>query len=187
MAQRDSGYEKQPRNFYSTPAWVTHALVRVVKFSNVVWEPASGAGDMARALAAPGRQVLRSDIRPVADPSAKVMDFLTEPCPWPISADIVTNPPYGRRNATAVKFIERSIEYARPRGTKIAMLLSVDFDSASGRQHLFRDCPAFAGQIVLLNRIVWFGDGKSGRGPSANHAWFLWDWSTPQVPRKFYA
>jgi hypothetical protein len=53
------------------------------------------------------------------------------------------------------------------------MLLRVDFDSAKSRRHLFADCPAFAGKIVLTKRIRCI-EGSTG-SPSFNHAWFVWD------------
>lgn len=66
-------------------------------------------------------------------------------------------------------FIEHALWLKVPR---IAMLLRVDFDSALGRQPLFRFNPFFAGKVVLLNRIKWFQGPSS---PSDNHALFLWD------------
>jgi hypothetical protein len=55
----------------------------------------------------------------------------------------------------------------------IALLLTVDFDSAPTRRDLFADCKEFAGKLVLLDRIVFFE--RPNAKPSANHAWFLWD------------
>jgi hypothetical protein len=48
------------------------------------------------------------------------------------------------------------------------MLLRVDFDSGKTRTPPFRDCPAFAEKVVLLDRIMWF---PGTVGPSMNHAW----------------
>jgi hypothetical protein len=98
-------------------------------------------------------------------------DFLafTAP-PAPINA-IVCNPPYGvdRRGTLAEQFIEHAL---RLEVARIAMLLRNDFDSAIGRQHLFRHNSAFSCKLVLLGRIRWF-DGPSS--PSDNHSWFVWN------------
>jgi hypothetical protein len=52
----------------------------------------------------------------------------------------------------AVRFIEHALKLTVPH---VAMLLRNDFDSAIGRQQLFRFNPMFAGKLVLLNRIKW--------------------------------
>jgi len=111
-------------------------------------------------------------------------DFLcvTEP-PVAGVTDIITNPPYGpeRRGELAIAFIRHALSLPIPR---IAMLLPVDFDSAISRQDVFRFCPAFAGKIVLLNRIRWIA-GSTG-SPSMNHSWFCWDKTSIDAPALKY-
>jgi hypothetical protein len=80
-----------------------------------------------------------------------------------------------------VRLIEHALELPVPH---VAMLLRNDFDSAISRQHLFRNCPIFAGKLVLLNRIKWFVGASS---PSDNHAWFLWSWKHVESPLFRYA
>jgi hypothetical protein len=58
------------------------------------------------------------------------------------------------------------------------MLLRNDFDSATTRQHLFRNEPRFAFKLVLLNR-KWF-EGPSS--PSDNHSWFVWQHDNVDLP-----
>lgn len=186
MAPRGASYERAERDLYPTPAWVTEALLAKMRFSNVIWEPACGNGQMSQVLATTGATVYRSDIHPIGDAEARPMDFLTEPCPWPITADIITNPPYGKQCRTADAFIRRSFEHCRKSGRKIAMLLPVDYDSAATRAWAFADCTAFWGKIVLTKRIKWFEMPGVDGNPSANHAWFIWDWSAGQVPRLLY-
>jgi hypothetical protein len=107
-------------------------------------------------------------------------DFLgiTEP-PVVGVTDIITNPPLGpnRRGELARAFIEHALRLPVRR---VAMLLPIDFDSAFTRQHLFRFCSAFAGKIVLLNRIRWI-PGSTG-SPSTNHCWCLWDQANENLP-----
>jgi hypothetical protein len=124
------------------------------------WDPCNGTGRLVATLHDQGIEAVGTN-----------KDFLalTEP-PLDVS-HLVTNPPYGssRRGEEAVKFIEHALELGVPH---VVMLLRNDFDSAISRQHLFRNCPTFAGKLVLLNRIKWF-DGPSS--PSDNHSWFCWD------------
>src|SRR5262249_37481703 len=125
-----------------------------------VWDPCDrGSGRLIATLRARGVEAIGTDD-----------DFLARTeAPLHIS-DLITNPPYGenRRGEMAVGFIEHPLGAGHPR---VAMLLRADFDSALGRQHLFRCNSTFAGKIVLLNRIKWFVGASS---PSDNHCWFLW-------------
>lgn len=185
MAQRISGYERQPNETYLTPSWVVDALAEHVALKGcMIWEPCAASGQMAAALEAyTGRGVWRSDLVP--DPDARVasrthaIDFLTTRAPGSTDA-IVTNPPWGTGGRLAVAFIEHALNLMRTSNVSlIAYLLAVDFDSAGGRTALFRDCPEFAMTIRLLKRIKWF-DGPSG--PSTNHAWFVWQRPALNVP-----
>jgi hypothetical protein len=163
MSQRISDYTRRADEDYATPAWVGHAIATPLQLINVrsVWEPATGAGKLARALRLEGFHVAETKD-----------DFLKRSEP-PEEADaIVTNPPYGedRRSDLACAFIRHALDMPVD---VVAMLLRVDFDSAKTRVDLFRDNRRFAGKIVLLDRIVWFE--RKGAAPSDNHAWFIWD------------
>jgi hypothetical protein len=160
MSQRASGYERRPDESYETIAWPVVALLTRLSSVRRVWDPCDrGSGRLVATLRAQGIEAIGTDD-----------DFLARSeAPLHIS-HLLTNPPYGqsRRGEMAVRFIEHALELNIPH---VAMLLRADFDSAIGRQHLFRDNPTFAGKVVLLNRIKWFVGASS---PSDNHAWFLW-------------
>ena len=47
-----SRYEREGRDFYATPSWVTEALLRHVRLRGQVWEPCCGDGAMSTVLAA---------------------------------------------------------------------------------------------------------------------------------------
>jgi hypothetical protein len=161
MSQRPSGYARKPDEAYETPAWVLVALLAQLQVPiRRAWDPCAGSGRLVVALKAQG-----------IDAIGTVEDFLTTTASPPDVSDLITNPPYGeaKRGELAVRFIEHALKLMVPR---IAMLLRNDFDSAFGRQHLFRRCPYFSGKIVLLNRIRWF-EGPSA--PSDNHSWFTWN------------
>jgi len=161
VAQRASGYMRKPDEGYDTVAWPVVALLAHLGGGiGCAWDPCRGAGQLVETLRAHGADAVGTD-----------GDFFTiTALPAGVSA-IITNPPYGenKRGEQAVAFIEHALALGVPR---VAMLLRVDFDSAITRQHLFRCCSAFAGKLVLLNRIKWF-DGPSS--PSDNHAWFIWN------------
>jgi hypothetical protein len=160
MSQRVSGYERKPDESYETIAWPVVALLARLPSIRRAWDPCHGGGQLIATLRRQGVEAVGTSDN----------FFARIEAPLHVS-HLVTNPPYGpaRKSELAVRFIEHALELNVPH---IAMLLRVDFDSAVTRQHLFRDCPAFVGKIVLLNRIKWF-EGPSS--PSDNHAWYLWD------------
>jgi predicted RNA methylase len=170
MSQRASGYARRANEDYPTPARVTKIIaehLRVRERVRTIWEPAAGNGALAAALKDEGFRVVTT-----AD------DFLSHTkTPEPVDC-ICTNPPYGddRRGVLACDFIRHALKLEV---RTVAMLLRVDFDSGKARRGLFRDCPAFAGKIVLLDRIKWF-DGPSS--PSDNHAWFVWNRAQKWAP-----
>lgn len=159
MSQRNSGYARKPDEAYDTPAWVAGVIAPYLRGQGVkyIWEPAPGKGQLVGALRDHGFTVLISD-----------GDFftLTE---RPSADALVTNPPFGPNGNTAAAFIRTALTTGVP---IIALVLRIDFDSGASRTDLFRDCPHFAGKIVLLKRIKWF---EGPRNPSDNHAWFIWD------------
>jgi hypothetical protein len=157
MSQRPSGYQRQERDSYETPSWVTEALRPHLSLLHTIWEPACGSGAMARVLESWGVKVIATDI-------ADGQDFLSFGR-QAVDA-IITNPPY----ALAQEFIEHALRLTTG---IVAMLLRCDFDHARTRQHLFGNCPVFAKKLVLTKRIVWFDSPKAA--PSFNHCWMIWD------------
>lgn len=180
LSIRASGFARIPAELYQTPAWVLDVLAMHINLTGLsVWEPACGEGHMVRALQAAGAHVTATDIHEHGfEGQADTFDFLA---PMPRTQEfyfdsIITNPPYGPGGRTGVAFIEKGLERI-PAGGLLALLLPVDFDSASTRAHLFADCPDFAAKVILRRRIMWFDPpaGEKVSTPSANHAWFIWE------------
>ncbi len=178
MAQRASGYARQPDDRYETPSWCVDALAEHVALRGLsVWEPCAASGQLATALEAHTQVgVWRSDL--VAQPDAtsasrtQAVDFLHARLPQSDIDAIISNPPWGSQGRLAVAFIEHALKFLRESEVRlVAFLLAVDFDSAATRTALFAYCPEFALKVVLLKRIKWF-EGPSG--PSTNHAWYCW-------------
>ena len=73
-----SGHEREGRDFYATPSWVTEALLQHVRFRGPVWEPCCGDGAMSTVLAAHHYEVVSIDIadRGFGTPG---INFLTRP------------------------------------------------------------------------------------------------------------
>ena len=95
------------------------------------------------------------------------MDFFTVSEPPDGVDGLVDNPPYGQGGRLAVAFAEHALNLM----PFVALLLSADFDSGRTRSHLFRDCPSFAGRLILLQRPIWFANGPAS--PSSNFVWML--------------
>src|SRR5262245_42948563 len=173
MSQRPSGYERKPDESYETIAWPVIALLPHLPDIRLAWDPCDrGSGRLITTLCDQGVNAVGTG-----------EDFFSIAAPYN-ATDIITNPPYGvnRRGEEAERFIERALSFSTIK--RVAMLLRNDFDSAIGRQHLFRTNSMFAGKVVLLNRIKWFVGPSS---PSDNHAWFLWDWRHVGPPIIRYA
>lgn len=172
MSQRNSGYARKPDEAYDTPSWVAEVISPYLRARHVqyVWEPAPGKGQLVGALRNLGFTVFVTQD-----------DFFTLMDKPPVEA-LVTNPPFGANGSTASAFVRTALT----RGIRIiALVLRIDYDSGISRADIFRDCPHFAGKIVLLKRIKWF---EGPRNPSDNHAWFIWDKSKPEddPPRIWY-
>jgi hypothetical protein len=164
MSQRDSGYERQERDVYETPSWVTEVVIRHINGHSHLWEPAAGNGKMVDVLRRHGIEVTATDI-------ATGDDFLeARTLPDSRITAVITNPPY----VSAQKFIEHALRLTAPVRGVVAMLLRIDYDSAKTRQHLFGGCRQLKAKVVLTKRIVWFEDSRGS--PSFNHCWMIWDW-----------
>ena len=89
-----SGYDREGRDFYATPVWVTEALLRHVRFRGSVWEPCCGDGAMSTVLTAHGYSVVSTDIAAHCFGTPNI-DFLACGNMPTGCRSIVTNPPYG--------------------------------------------------------------------------------------------
>ncbi|PWT82878.1 MAG: hypothetical protein C5B44_01445 [Acidobacteria bacterium] len=167
MAQRNSGYAREARDKYQTPAFVTRALLpHIPSRVRHIWECAAGDGYMVRVLREAGYEVTPTDI-------VDGVDFIsTAGRPAGIDA-IITNPPYDQAPA----FCAQALGWmSRVKSCGfVAMLLRIDFDSAKTRRSLFADNPHFAKKLVLLDRIRWEGIEQHTASPSYNHCWMIFD------------
>lgn len=173
MTVTASNYELRPNDLYETEAWAVDALVRVFKDirNAIVYEPAAGNHAIARSLKQYHADTVTSDIEKYDQKHHFEADFLTDSICIRVAESvdwIITNPPYGKSNRLAVKFIERALQVPN---VSIAMLLTAKFDFGKTRRHLFADNERFAAKIALLDRISWAGNGQTG---TEDHAWYVW-------------
>jgi len=78
------------QDFYPTPPWATHALIKHEKFLGSIWEPACGNGAMAKVLEETGCPIISSDLYDRGYGKSGV-DFLQA---VDKVDNVVTNPPY---------------------------------------------------------------------------------------------
>lgn len=173
-----SVYDRNPKDAYWTEPWVTRALLEQLHLRGVVWEPATGTGQMAYEIFDHGyTEVYPTDI--VEYPEcmlAEVVDFLKVERPWP--GTIITNPPY----TLAEEFVRHALKLTRPEGM-VTMLLRNEWDCAASRRDLFENAP-FKTKYVLTKRPRWAASNKAS--PRHNFAWFVWDWAYSGVPEIKY-
>jgi len=142
---------------------------------NEVWEPAVGAGHMARVMEAHGLRVAGSDVVDRGWPGAIVRsfyDFTAAPAQTQI-----TNPPYCEINARdgAGRWLHHALSF-RPK--YLAMLLSSDWAAAriNGFDAMFRDHPPSVEYLCC-----WKIDFRGLGSPPQRNSWFVWDVSRPPV------
>jgi hypothetical protein len=180
MLKRQSDFERQDRDFYPTPAWVTEALLlHWVRRPSGIWEPCCGDGSMARVLVAHGHDVVATDLEDRGYGEGG-RDFLLEDrLPDGVTA-IVTNPPYGRRGEKMlIKFIEHGLELLRPVGGTLVLLVPVQWAAGQEASELCQPTkPEHVATVVLADRINWIGIPAKNRG-NHNHCWLVWDMSRP--------
>jgi hypothetical protein len=181
-----SGYEREGRDFYATPAWVTEALLRHVWLRGPVWEPCCGDGAMSSVLADHGYDVVSTDLvdRGFGTPG---VDFLGS-CVVPGGCrSIVTNPPYGdtgsqegqSRSPTAMLgFLRHAMRLTESGQGQLALLVRLQWVAGKRAADTLSAGP-FSAMIVLTHRIRWFDMGERTNTAQHHHAWVVLDHAHP--------
>jgi hypothetical protein len=191
-----SGYQREGRDFYATPAWVTEALLRHIRLRGPVWEPCCGDGAMATVLAAAGHEVVSTDIADRGFGKSGV-DFLACQSVPDGCRSIVTNPPYGdtgshagqSRSARAMLiFVRHAMRLAASVEGQMALLVRLNWIAGQRATELLSSGP-FAAVIVLNERIRWFDMGEKTNHAQHHHAWVVLDHAHPkgQPPALLFA
>jgi hypothetical protein len=159
---------REKDDFYPTPPEGTEALLAVEKFDGPIWEPACGAGDMARVLEAAGHEVIATDLvdRGYGQPR---VDFLMEHAA--LAPNIVTNPPF----KMAELFARKAVALATG---KIALLARIQFLEGLTRRPMFETTPLARVWVFSWRLPISRGEVKpieERTGSMATYAWFVWD------------
>jgi hypothetical protein len=171
MAQRVEPHDSL--DYFPTPPWATRALCKWIEGNigsldrSTAWEPACGAGHMARPLSEFFQYVLASDVH--AYGFGEVCDFL-----FPnefAEADwdwIITNPPF----RLAEQFIRRALDNAT---VGVAMLVRTSFLEGGGRYaNLFSQVrPAHI--LQFAERVPMHKGRLDPNGSTATaYCWIIW-------------
>ncbi|MDR3534803.1 MAG: hypothetical protein P4L90_30100 [Rhodopila sp.] len=191
-----SGYEREGRDFYATPPWVTEALLRHVRFRGPVWEPCCGDGAMSSVLAEHGYDVVSTDItdRGFGVPG---VDFLACREVRGNCRSIVTNPPYGdtgshvgqsKSPAAMLGFLRHAMTLTASVQGQLALLVRLQWIAGRRAADMMSAGP-FSAVIVLTKRIQWFELGERTNTAQHHHAWVVFDHAHPpgQPPAMLFA
>lgn len=158
-------------DFYPTPPWATRALCERLNSwgyagSESCWEPACGAGDMAKPLAEYFARVEASDCHDYG--FGDLDDFLL---PGPARHDvdwIITNPPF----RLAEQFVRRAFEIATG---GVAMLVRTAWLEGVGRhERLFEPSPP-EWILQFTERVPMFKGRLDPQGSTATaYCWVIW-------------
>jgi hypothetical protein len=140
---------------FQTPPCALSPLAPHLRTEWIIWECASGKGNLSRELRRRGHRVLATDI-------ATGRDFLSR---QPKVFDcIITHPPFRHKQ----QFLERCYELGRP----FALLLPLTTFETRRRQELFQ---TFGIEVILLDRRINF---ETPVHTPESSAWFATAWFT---------
>jgi len=173
------GPPRPDADFYETPPEAVRSLLMVERFDGVIWEPACGAGKMAKplveaygeAFAMRGRGVWPSDLYDYGY-GFYGHNFLTDDFShWPIK-HIITNPPFSQ----AREFAERGREIVQGTGGKACFLNRLQWLEGIKRRPFLEEALSrvwvFSRRIPRMHKPKY--DGKKSSSMIA-FAWFVFD------------
>ena len=154
----NGAYGRNPSDLYPTPPDVTVALMRFLNLPRrtVVWEPASGEGDMAGVLQTFCDTVYATDVLDGTD----FLKSSVDDADW-----IITNPPF----SLAEQFIRRAAELEKP----FAFALKSQYWHAKTRAGLFSEIPP-SYVLPLTWRPNFNFKTMPGKSPLMDMIWCVW-------------
>ena len=173
--------QRSNRDFYATDPKTINALLEIETFSNNVWEPAAGTGNITKALEKFGYTVRSTDIVKYEDNSgykAEELDFLQNRSKEnSFEGDIITNPPY----SLAKDFVLKALSLITP-GHKVCMLLRLQFLEGQDRYAQLFSQGRLQKVYVFTNRQVCSATNDFTVGSAIAFAWFIWEKDYTGVP-----
>ena len=147
-------FSRVPNDYYATPFSATEALLKAVRFSGSIWEPACGEGHISRVLQRHGHRVISTDLIERGFGTSGI-DFL-KTSGTPKFRNIVTNPPYSDKLIPA--FWQHALSFTRRTGGTVAMLVNdVALHHERSFPELMKNPPT---DIFALDRIMCLPNGK---------------------------
>lgn len=141
-ANNHSKHTREENDFYATdPIAVEKFLEQInkdgVKFSDGIWECATGQNHIANVLKNHGYKVYKSDIVDRCGSIDSIIDFLeTDINPVP-KYDILTNPPY----KTGLAFVKKALSLLKEDGQRAIFFLKIQFLEGKSRYSFFQENP----------------------------------------------
>ena len=175
MSATGRGRERNPRDFYRTPAWCVEVLLEHEQLLPQIFDPACGDGAILEVLKEAGHEVHGLDIHAPSAMKASaalgvpvwVGDFLDPERGNPTYCDVVMNPPYRQ----AAEFIRAALERSGPR-EKVCALLRLNFlGSSRKRLDLVGPDSELYKVIVMSRRPSFTGDGRTD---ASEYAWYIY-------------
>lgn len=163
--------DREENDFYATDPRAAYFLTTLEWLSPRIWEPACGAGHLAKVFEAQGYQVRATDLIDRGYGQGGV-NFLATKETW--AGDIVTNPPY----KFATEFVRKAMETVEE-GHKVCMFLKLQFLEGKSRRQLFdmyrpRRIWVSSSRINCAKNGDFTGQRISG-GSAICYAWFIWE------------
>ena len=144
-----------------TPPEAIRPLLVYIPKDWVIWECASGDGNLVKEMRTQGYDAFGTDI-------LTGTDFLVDRADPGAYDCIITNPPFSRKDA----FLRRCYEIGKP----FALLLPLTALGSQKRQKLFREHGI---QIIMLGKRVHFDTGSGKKSCWFESAWFCWGLDLP--------
>lgn len=177
-------WDRSAQEWYVEPSSVTTQLLSREEFTQPIWDPACGGGNIVRACLAAGLLAFGTDIvNRIGGPSPwfnGLADFLaTEPSDY-LGADIICNPPFARGVMTEA-FIRHALK--RLSLKKLAVFTEIKFLTSARRANgLYAELPP--SRVWMLSPRpscppgAYIAAGNKPQGGTADFCWIVWDSAT---------
>jgi hypothetical protein len=181
MSATNRGGARAALDFYSTPAWVTHALLRFITPGPRVLDPCAGDGSILKHLGQGARgyelDAVRATTAQTSGLAVTCRDSLSTNS-WDSPSMVIMNPPYSLSEA----FVRRALEEVQADGM-VCALLRLGWLASKKRKEFHR---TFLADVHILSRRPSFTpDGKTD---TSEYAWFVWPgqgrWFVLDAPEK---
>lgn len=185
--QRKPEAARDPLDFDPTPMEATEAFLaaegdRLREIGGPIWEPAVGAGHIAKVAARRGYEVIGNDVVDRGWPGTTLRSFLDYDQKQ--SDIIITNPPYNLISARDGH--GRWLKHTESLGVRYAAyLLNWDWIAAriNGMDALHERFPCSRAYVC-----TWKLDFRGGGSPPQRNGWLVWDrdWQGETVLRRLF-